>query len=62
MSIWARRQGSGGKTGADAHSGLGTGPGGRCCPSQMPQVALSRERYAATQVRYSPQRVPWGGS
>ena len=30
------------------HSGLGTGPGGRCCPSRMLQVALSQERCAAT--------------
>ena len=53
---------SGSEAGAYAHCGLGTGPGGGCCPSQMPQVALPQEGYAITQVRYSPQGVPWSGS
>ena len=43
---------SGAEAGADACSGLGTGPGGGCCPSWMPQVAPSQERYATTQARY----------
>ena len=49
---------SGGKAGAYAHSGLGTGPGGGCCPSQVPQVAPSQEGHATTQARYPPQGVP----
>ena len=53
---------SGGEVGAYAHSGLGTGPKGRSCPSQVPQVAPSQEGYAAIQARYPPQGVPWSGS
>ena len=53
---------SGSEAGAYAHCGLGTGPGGGCCPSQMLQVALPQEGHAATQVRYPPQGVPWSGS
>ena len=48
----------GGEAGAYAHCGLGTSPRGGCCPSCMPQVASPQEGYAATQMRYSPQRVP----
>ena len=43
---------------AYAHSGLGKGPGGGCCPSRVPQVASPKEGYAATQVRCIPQGVP----
>ena len=53
---------SGGEAGAYAHSGLGTGPGGGCCPSRVLQVALSQEGPAATQARYPPQGVPCSGS
>ena len=49
---------SGGEAGAYACCGLETGPGGRCCPSRMPQVTLPQEGHATTQVRYSPQGVP----
>ena len=49
----------GGEVGAHAHSGLGTGPRGRCCPSWVLQVAPSQEGHATTQVRYPPQGVPW---
>ena len=51
---------SGGEARAYAHSGLGTGPGGGCCPSQMPQVASPQEGHATTQAGYPPQGVPWG--
>ena len=53
---------SGDEAGAYAHSGLGTGPGGRCCPSRVLQVAPSQEGHAATQVRHPPQGVPWSRS
>ena len=53
---------SGGEAGAYACCRLGTGPGGRCCPSQMLQVASPQEGYATTQVRCPSQGVPWSGS
>ena len=52
---------SGSEAGAYAHSRLGTGPRGRCCPSQVPQVAPTQEGHAATLVGYTPQGVPWNG-
>ena len=53
---------SGSEVGAYAHSGLGTGPRGGCCPSQALQVAPSQEGNASTQVRYPPQGVSWSRS
>ena len=32
---------------------------GGCCPSWVPQVALSQEGHTATPVRNAPQGVPW---
>ena len=54
--------GSASEAGAYACCGLGTSPGGRCCPSWMPQVALPQEGHASIQARYSPQGVPWSRS
>ena len=53
---------SGDEAGAYAHCGLGKGPGGRCCPRRVPQVALPQKGHAATQARCPPQGVPWSGS
>ena len=53
---------SGGEAGAHAQSGLETGPGGRYCPSLVPQVAPPQEGCTTTQARYPPQGVPWSGN
>ena len=37
---------------------LGRGPGGRCCPSCMPQVALSQEGHTASTMGHLSQGVP----
>ena len=51
-------EGAGSEACTYAHRRLGRGPGGRCCPSRMLQMASSQKRHATPEVGRPAQGVP----